>query len=450
MSNPVPPNPDTTPPPNPDALPAPDPDALPAPDPDDAARASLRRHKAVATGLVVGMAGLTVGTYWLPPGLATETLQAAAKAGFVGGIADWFAVTALFRHPLGLPIPHTAIIPNQKARLGRALGRFVANQVFTGAEVARTLEKLDLAGIIARSLADPATARPAAQALAAMLPKLLGTVEDGRARRVITRILPRMLGGPESGRVIGRALRQLVEGGRHQEVFGYVLTQVKSILTAREEAIRTAIQERVREQGGRLVGWALGATVAGRVLGVINAELEKMEADQSDLRAAFDEWVRREIARIEDDPARAAEIGAALRQVVAHESVRAWFWDVWSRMRIAFETDAAKPTGRTVAFLEEAVGNLGTMLATDPAARARLQATAQSIVGGLIPAGQLKIADFVADVVTAWDARTITEKLELRIGPDLQYVRINGTLVGFVVGGLVYVILRATFGPVAF
>jgi uncharacterized membrane-anchored protein YjiN (DUF445 family) len=419
-------------------------------DPDDIARISLHRHKAVATGLVAGMAALTVGTYWMPAGIGTEVLQAAAKAGFVGGIADWFAVTALFRHPLGLPIPHTAIIPEQKARLGRALGRFVANHVFTEAEVARTMARLDLAGIIARTLADPATARPAAQALAGMLPKLLGTVEDGRARRVIARVVPRLLGGPEAGRVIARALRQLVEGGRHQDVFGYVLTQVKTLLVAREEAIRHAIQDRVREQGGRLVGWALGATVASRVLGVVNAELEKMEADQSDLRAAFDEWVRREIARIEDDPARAAEIGAALRRVVAHDSVRAWFWDVWSRMRIAFEADAGKPTGRTVAFLEQALANLGTLLATDPGAHDRLQATVQGLVGGLIPAGQVQIADFVADVVSGWDARTITEKLELRIGPDLQYVRINGTVVGFVVGGLAYAVLRAMFGTVSF
>lgn len=420
------------------------------PDPDSLARASLRRHKAVASGLVAGMAGLTIATYWMPAGLATDVLQAAAKAGFVGGIADWFAVTALFRHPLGLPIPHTAIIPAQKARLGRALGRFVATNVFTGDEVARTLARLDLAGIIARTLADPATARPAAQALAAMLPKLLGTVEDGRARKVVSRILPRMLGGPEAGRVIARALRQLIESGRHQEVFGYVLTQVRAMLVGREEAIRQAIQDRVREQGGRLVGWALGATVAGRVLGVINAELEKMAADHSELRAAFDEWVRREIARIEDDPARAAELGAALRRVVAHETVRAWFWDVWSRMRVAFEADAGRPTGRTVAFLEQALANLGTLLVTDPGAHDRLQATAQGLIGGLVPAGQAQIAGFVADVVGGWDSATITEKLELRIGPDLQYVRINGTLVGFVVGGLAYAVLRAMFGTVSF
>src|ERR1017187_3807949 len=113
----------------------------PPADPDLAARRGLRNHRAFATCLLLGMAVLTVASYWLPPGIPTEILQAAAKAGFVGGIADWFAVTALFPHPLGLPIPHTAIIPAQKQKLGRALGRFVANHVFTETDVARTDRK---------------------------------------------------------------------------------------------------------------------------------------------------------------------------------------------------------------------------------------------------------------------------------------------------------------------
>ncbi|MBX9700026.1 MAG: DUF445 domain-containing protein, partial [Acetobacteraceae bacterium] len=116
-------------------------------DPDAPLRAALARQRALATGLLVVMAALLLGTYAMPPGYWTEMLQAAAKAGVVGGIADWFAVTALFRHPLGLPIPHTAIIPAQKERLGGALGRFVANHVFTEAEVRRVMGRLDLAGI---------------------------------------------------------------------------------------------------------------------------------------------------------------------------------------------------------------------------------------------------------------------------------------------------------------
>ncbi len=400
----------------------------------------------VATGLVLAMAAITLATYAMPHGMAAELLRAAATAGFVGGIADWFAITALFRHPLGLPIPHTAIIPREQSRLGRALGRFVAEHVFTEADVARMLGRLDLAGMVARFLADPASARPAAEALATTLPRLLATIEDGRARKVMTRILPRVLGGPEAGRVVARALRHLMEGGRHQEVFGYVLAQLKLLLAGREDALRQAIEERVREQGGRLVGWALGASIARRALAVINAELDKIEPNGSELRDAFDEWMRREISKIEADPARAAEIGAALRKVLAHDSVRVWFWDVWSRVRLSLEADAARPNGRTVAFLAEALGNLGTLLHTDVAAHDRLQRVAQGIVSGFLPAAQAQLADFIAEVVDRWDSSTLVDRLELRLGPDLQFVRINGTLVGFVVGGVVYAALHATFG----
>jgi uncharacterized membrane-anchored protein YjiN (DUF445 family) len=150
-------------------------------DPDILARRTLNRYRGFATGLLLVMAALTLGSYWLPPGWWSGLLQAAAKAGFVGGIADWFAVTALFRHPLGIPIPHTAIIPHQRARLGQALGRFVANHVITGKEVATVLRQLDLPGLMHRFLADPASARPAAEALSALLPRLLSTVAHGES-----------------------------------------------------------------------------------------------------------------------------------------------------------------------------------------------------------------------------------------------------------------------------
>ena len=181
--------------------------------------------------------------------------------------------------------------------------------MFTEAEVRRTLGQLDLAGIVARFFADPDSMAPAAAALAGMLPKLLATVEDGRARRTLERLIPRLVGGPAAGRVMARALRTLIEGGRHQEVFSFILAKLKVVLAEREETLRRAIEERVREQGGRLVGWALGASIARRVLTQINAELDKMQADGSELREAFDEWMRREIARMEEDPDRAAEVG---------------------------------------------------------------------------------------------------------------------------------------------
>ncbi len=418
--------------------------------PDRLARRSLARHRAFATGLLVFMAALTLASYALPPGWATDLLQAAAKAGFVGGVADWFAVTALFRHPLGLPIPHTAIIPAQKERLGRALGRFVASHVFTEEELRRTIGRIDLAGILHRFFADPAAARPTAEALASLLPRLLATVEDGRARRLVARLVPRILGGRGASVVVARALHSLIEGGRHQEVLSFILTQFRVLLTAKEDQLRTVIAERVREQGGMLVGWALGAQVARRVLTTLNTELDKVGPDSSDLRDAFDAWMRAEIARMETDPQRAAEVGAAIRRVVAHETVQAWLWDIWARLRLAMEADAGQPGGHTVVFIEGALANLGTLLEADPAVRARLQTTVEGIVVTVLPSAQQTLSKFIGDVVSQWDTATLVDRLELRVGKDLQYVRVNGTVVGFLVGGLVYAVLRAVFGSASF
>ncbi|TDH61664.1 DUF445 domain-containing protein [Dankookia rubra] len=419
-------------------------------DPEAPLRAALARHRAIATGLLAGMAALMLGAYALPPGYWTELLQAAAKAGVVGGVADWFAVAALFRRPLGLPIPHTAIIPAQKERLGQGLGRFVANHVFTEAEVARVLGRLDLAGIARSFLADPETARPAAQALATSLPRLLASLEDGRARRLLGRLLPRLAGGAGGARVVARALRGLVEGGRHQDVVDLAIAELRRLLVEKESQLRQTIESKVREEGGRLVGWALGATVAGRVLAGVNAELARMEAADSDLRRAFEVWLKAEVERLETDPERAAALGRAMRKAMAHPTVAAWVEDVWARLRGALEADAANPQGRTVALLEGAFANAGTLLAEDPAARARLNHAVQRALVRLMPAARAQLAAFIAQVVAGWDTAQVTEKIELRVGRDLQYVRMNGTLVGFLVGGALYALLTAVFGRVAF
>ena len=418
-------------------------------DPDADLRRGLARHRALATGLLVGMGALLVATYWMPPGYWTEWLQASAKAGVVGGLADWFAVTALFRRPLGLPIPHTAIVPNQKERLGRALGRFVSSHVFTEAEVRRVIGRLDLARILQRFLADPAASKPAAMALARSLPKMVASLEDGRARKFLVRLLPRIVSGPAGARLVARVLRAFVASGRHQEVFSLAIGQLKVLLAAREDRLREAITARVRAEGGALIGWLAGATMANRILHAINTELEKVEPEDSDLRAAFAEWLGHEIEKLETDPERAAAIGRVLREALAHPSVAAWLMDVWGRLRAAMVADAARPDGRTVALLAGLFTNAGTLLAEDQAARERLNRATEGVLMTLLPSAQAQVSDFIAGVVTNWDARTVAEKIELRVGRDLQYVRMNGTLVGFLAGGALFALLQWAFGGVA-
>ena len=419
------------------------------PSSDDELRRALARHRAFATFLLVVMAGLVVLAYQLPPSFGATLLAASAQAGVVGGLADWFAVTALFRHPLGLPIPHTAIIPRQKERLGQGLGRFVANHVFTEAELQRVIARLDVAGIVANFLADREASRPAAQALAAALPRLLRTLEDGRARRLMTRLLPRMAGGPGAAPVVARALRSLLAGGQHQAVFDLALAQIKTVLVAKQDELREAIKRRVRDQGGAVLGWAAGAYVADRVLAVLNAELDKVEPGESDLRIAFEAWIEGEIDRLETDPERAVALGAAIRRALSHPTVTEWLGDVWNRLRDALAADAANPNGRTVALLESALANAGSFLAEDETARARLNGAVERTLATLLPSAQLRLADFIAGVIKGWDTAQVTEKIELRVGKDLQFVRVNGTLVGFLTGGMLFLLIHwATGGRV--
>ncbi len=391
------------------------------------------------------MAILTIIGYALPLSWGAVLLRDSAKAGLIGGIADWFAVTALFRHPLGLPIPHTAILPAQKQRLGDALGRFIANHVFTEADVTRFLAGLDIPQLAGRFLAEPATSKPMAEAMASLLPRLLVSVEDGRAVRAFGRLLPRLAGGPVAGQAIARALTTVVESGRHQEVFSFIINQLRETLRTREATLRETIKERVREQGGTLMGWALGATITRRVITALNTELERVNPDGSELREAFDEWVRREIVKLESDPDRAAELGMILRRIATHQSMRLWAHDMWIRLQSAVVEDSVRPNGHTVTIVQRALINLGKLLAEDPGTRARVAAAAGAVVTRLLPAAQTEIAGFIGRVVGNWDTATITDKLELRIGRDLQYIRVNGTLVGFAIGAFLFLILKFGF-----
>lgn len=409
--------------------------------PEPMLRRRLRRHRALATGLLLLMAAVAIGATWLPHTSWANMLRAASRAGFIGGIADWFAVTALFRRPLGLPIPHTAVIPREKARLGRALGDFVANHVMTPAEIHRLLDRADLAGALGRALAEPEMRRRAARTVAGLLPAMLAGISQGRVRRTATALVPRLFEGPDLGRLFARALRGLVEGQRHQAVVSFVVGQLRVALKAKEGQLRTMIADRVREQGGRMIGWALGGSIASRVMLAMSQELDGIDPEGSEIRAAVTGWIEDQIALIEAEPARAAELGRAVRHVVGNEAVTSWAEDVWHRLRGAIEQDAADPKGYVVSFAEETLDRLGRLLREDEAVRARVASAGSAALIRFLPGGRARMADFIAEVVAGWDERMLVDKLELRVGRDLQYIRINGTVVGFLAGAAVYALL---------
>lgn len=420
---------------------------------DQQRRADLSRHRAYANALLLLAAAILAATYALPPdfpptGWWRALVQAAAKAGVVGGIADWFAVTALFRHPLGVPLPHTAIIPRQKERLARGLSRFLTTHFFTETEIRAALERLDLARAVGSWLAEPANARQAGAGIAKALPAMMTSIEDGRATRLIGRLAPR-IGAGLAPRLLARGLAALVDGGRHQAMLDFLLATLRDLMREKEDALKTEITDRVKDQVGSLAGWAVGPFVARRALSAAYAELERMGLSDSDLRAAFDAWVRREISRINEDPARAAEIGAAVRTWLSNDMVRQWSADVWARLRDGLAFDAAREQGRVAEVAATAVANLGRMLQQDPATAARLNEAVSRALAALIPELRGRIEETVQRVAGTWSGTELATRIELTVGRDLQWVRINGTIVGALVGALLWAVLTLIFGHAA-
>ncbi len=422
--------------------------SVPASRPADAeARAALRRQKRRATLLLGGMGGLTVLGYAAGHGWWAGLVQATAKAGLVGGLADWFAVTALFRHPLGLPIPHTAILPAQKERLGRALGRFVADHVFTEADIERALAEIDVPAALCAVLRDPRLGEMLGSGLAQLVPHLLDGLGGSKVGDLMAKLAPQMMSDGQLAPVVARALRAMVENNKHQEVVSFLLDQVKQLLLQKEASLHRMIEDRVREQGGRLLGWAIGGSIASRVLSALNQELDRTDPHDSELREAVTDWIRHEIDLIETEPGRAEAIGRAMRGVVSHDSLRAWGADMWGRARSVIEADLHAPDGWVQSLVNRAIERAARALIEEDAARTAVTRVTLRIVRDLLPGLRTRLSGFIGGVVTRWNTQSLTERVELRLGPDLQYVRINGTLVGALVGGLLYVLLRLVFGP---
>lgn len=413
----------------------------------------LRRFRMLAGGLLAAMAAGVVMASWaahhaVTPGgrAAWRVLAGSATAGLVGGLADWFAVTALFRRPLGLPIPHTAIIPAQKARLGAALGRFVGHRLLTGADLSAGLARLDVPALLARTLRDPGVAASLERGAARLLPRLLEGMEDGRGQALLAAALRQALGGRAAGPVVGRMLRATLDSDRHQAVLTSLIAQARRLLREREPLLRDFVEGRVREQGGRLVGWALGSAVASRVLDAIAGEIDRLDPEGSELRLAATRWMRDEIDRIETDPQRAERIGAAFSGMLAHPAMQDWLHGIWVRLRQATAADAETPTPWAAEATRQALDRLAGMLEGDPGLRARVDAAVVAGLLSVLPQMQTQVSGFIARVIDGWDAGTLASRLELRVGSDLQFIRINGTVFGFLAGLVINLVLLALGG----
>jgi uncharacterized membrane-anchored protein YjiN (DUF445 family) len=398
----------------------------------DRRRAELRTMQRRATGLLVVMAVFfVIVSATTDASGATGYLRAATEASLVGGLADWFAVTALFRHPLGLPIPHTAVIRERKDQFGRTLGEFVQENFLSPAIIT---ERVRAARVPARAsawLADRANAEVVASRTADLLVGLADVVRDEDVQQLVHEQISRAVESVPLAPLAGRALQMATADGRHQEVLAAALRGVERAMAENEPQIRAQFEQ-------QSPWWLPGAVedrIFERLFDGLRALLVEVAANpEHSLRARLDQWLDSFIERLATDPGLRSRGEDLKHEVMAHPAVREWSAGLWGEVKASLRAQAAAPDSELRRRLADMTVAAGTRLRDDVALAAKAEELLENGVRYMAETFDDELARLISSTVERWDAEETSDKLELLLGRDLQFIRINGTVVGGLAG----------------
>ena len=400
-----------------------------------------RRMRIAATLLLAAMALIFLGAHQLEGGHpAWGYVVAFAEAAMVGGLADWFAVTALFRRPLGLPIPHTAIIPENKNRIAEMMGRFLQTNFLIPSVVGRRMREMNLARAVGEFLEQPGKAgggRIRAGA-AGLLAELLESLDPERLGLQVKGGLARQLDRLEIAPLLGRMLTAAIADGKHRPLFDTMIRWAGRALEQNEALVRRMVHDRANS----LLRWTgLDERLANSVVDGLYRMLAEILVDQAHpVRLKVDESLERFAHDLVHDPATRERVEAMKRELLANSAVGEWWMGVWEQMRHALIDFARGGASGVSGQLGEAVGELGRSLREDPALQWQVNRFARRTVVGIASRYGGEIVRLVSETVRRWDAETVTRRIEGAVGRDLQFIRINGTLVGGLVGVTIHAV----------
>ncbi|MEB0133988.1 DUF445 domain-containing protein [Actimicrobium sp. CCC2.4] len=393
--------------------------------------APLNKIRRIATGLLLLMAVVFVLARKfeaLHPVLGF--VRAFAEAALVGALADWFAVSALFRHPLGLPIPHTAIIQKNKDRIGASIAAFLENNFMTQAVISAEFGRIDFAGAASRWLAVPANSEVVARQLAGGLPTVLRLVEDDDIRRFLHGRIDRMVEHVRFAPLLADMLTILVADRRHQELFDHLLVMVAGALEKNQDFIR----QKIHDNSPRWMPRTFDDKFFERLLDGLQQVLEEMKQPDSQWRARFQESVEDLVAQLRSSGEYELRIAALVRSGLQHPVFRDYVDQVWQDLRQRLLDDVAASDSRITAGLAQALQSVSTALVADQAVRDKLNGWLRTFATDALVKRRGAIASLVERVIRQWDGETVSRKFEQYVGRDLQFIRINGTVVGGLVG----------------
>jgi len=403
-------------------------------------RQQLRRMKSVATGLLLISAAVyliakraeaTGAPVWV------SFVRAAAEAAMVGGLADWFAVTALFRRPLGLPIPHTAIIPTRKDAIGASLGEFVGDNFLSEEVVRDKIRSAQIASRFGNWLRDPANSKQVTDELASVITWATSLGDDEDIAEVIEESFRRTAENFDVAKPLGVFLTKAVENDAHTPIV---------------DMLARAIEDWLENDPARAKGWidkqlprwlpGLGKDRAGEWLYERLIELSKeVQVDMAHpIRRSIERLLHRFAEQLQSDPVIIERVNAAKMRLVDRPEVRHTISDLWISTKKTLRAEAANPESELRSRVSTLLANFGSRVASDADLQLTINSAIEDATSHLVDRYRDEIAGIISDTVARWDAGDTAKKIELQVGRDLQFIRVNGTIVGALAGILIHAI----------
>lgn len=415
---------------------------------DDKVRA-LRRMKRIATGAFLLMTAIFFATnhlgdqaiFWV---VRWDHVNAFAEAAMVGALADWFAVVALFRHPLGIPIWHTAIIPNKKDEIGRNLGIFVETRLLSVENLRTEIGRFSAANAALGYLSEPSHRQRAAELLTEGIATIVRQLDDEQVQATIAEAATDKLKDLNASALLGNGLELIVQSGRHQQIIDSALTYLAQWVPTRRDMIRQFIErslQRTLKWGSNLVPNAVVERATDQVLTALIEVLQQAAADpahpmREDLNSRAEEWVH----RLQQDEELGENVNRWKNDLVENPTVRGYIAGLWISLKEWMLADAQNADSTIRSYVLRGIESFHQRLTEDQELRQTIDTKLRSAVISVVSNHHSAIGGVISRIVDSWDGQRLSREIELNLGRDLQYIRLNGTFIGGIVGLLIHLV----------
>jgi uncharacterized membrane-anchored protein YjiN (DUF445 family) len=405
--------------------------------------AAMQRMKRLALGLLVFVTVVFLLARWQEEHHGwLGYVRAFSEAAMIGALADWFAVTALFRHPLGIPIPHTAIIPHRKDQIGESLGNFVQENFLTREVLDERLAGAHVGQRLGTWLSEPANAAKAGEGVADALRGSLEVLDDRDVSTALEGLIERKIRTTPVAPLMGRALDVAMDGGHHQRLLDAVLLGLAGFLDDNRATFRARLEQESP--------WWIPEPVDDKIFDKIYTAVHRFLGDvggdsRHEVRQAIDQRVLAFADRLRADPELMAKGEELKSELLAHSDVRAWLQSLWGEVKRTTLSATDDPESELRRRIDRSLTALGERLRDEPELQQKVDAWVQRAAGYVVDHYRGEVAEIISSTVQKWDGKATAERLELQVGRDLQFIRINGTIVGGLAGLTIYVFSRFVF-----